>query len=333
MNKFVELPLIEPLYQTYHYQGISTAVIGENPTIRNWYLNEIMNLTCSREFLSGFSSPKITIADSFWSLNPHLDKKWVLFEFTSKHINSIIKTMLDKGYYVEFSGIDDYYIKGKSWYKKRHFKHDGLICGYNQEDKTFCIYAYDSNWVYKKFWTPQKGFNEGRIYFDKKGVIGDVCAIKPKPNIIEISPSIMCEKISEYLDSNLEKYPFDGEGEVFGTVVHEYIAKYLDFLYSGEIPYEKMDRRVFRLIWEHKKAMLERMRLIEDAFRLDHSLSEAYEEVVSAADHCRMLYASHRIKERREVLPFIRRKLLALKDLEREILQALYQKTNGGKRI
>lgn len=329
VNKYVELPLIEPLYQTYHYQGMSTAVIGENPTIRNWCLNEIMNLTCSRKFLSGFTTPELTIADSFWSINPHLDKKWVHFEFTGKHVNSIIKTMLDKGCYVAYSGVDDYYIKGKSWYKERHFKHDGLICGYNQEDKTFCIYAYDSNWVYKKFWTPQKGFNDGRVYFAKSGVIGNVCAIKPKPNIIEISPSIMCEKISEYLDSNLEKYPFDGEGEVFGTVVHEYIAKYLDFLYSGKIPYEKMDRRVFRLIWEHKKAMLERLVALEEKLGIEHRYSEKYKPIVSETDTMRMLYASHSIKRRDSVLPIIRKKLLLIMELEKDILNdvvEMYQK-------
>lgn len=151
MKKYVELPLIEPLYQTYHYQGISTAVIGENPTIRNWCLNEIMNLACGRDFLSGFSSPKITIVKSSCLVNPYLEKKRLRFDFIEKHIVSIIKSMLDKGYYVAFSGIDDYYIKGKTWYKKRHFRHDGLICGYNQEDKTLCMYAYNTDWIYKKF--------------------------------------------------------------------------------------------------------------------------------------------------------------------------------------
>ena len=58
------------------------------------------------------------------------------------------------------------------------------------------------------------------------------------------------------MESDLEKFPENGEGNVRGLVVHTYLAKYLDMLYDGSISYERMDRRVFRLIWEHKKECL-----------------------------------------------------------------------------
>ena len=145
MNKHVELPLIEPLYSTYHNQGTGTAIIGNNLSVRNWYLNQVMNLTCNKKFLNGFTTPEITIAQSGWYDNPYFDKRGLSSEFTNGYINPIIRQMLDKGFYVAFSGVDDFYVKGKSWYKERHFKHDGLICGYDQNDKTYCIYAYDNN--------------------------------------------------------------------------------------------------------------------------------------------------------------------------------------------
>ena len=77
-------------------------------------------------------------------------------QFMKGYIHPLIRNLLDAGYYVCFVGVDDYYVKGKSWYKERHVNHDGAICGYNQEDKTYCLYSYDSNWVYRKFWTTQK---------------------------------------------------------------------------------------------------------------------------------------------------------------------------------
>ena len=40
-KKKIELPLVEPLYSTYHYQGPGTAVLVNNPSIRNWYLNQV----------------------------------------------------------------------------------------------------------------------------------------------------------------------------------------------------------------------------------------------------------------------------------------------------
>ena len=320
MNKHVELSLVEPLYSTYQCQGPGTATIENNQSVRNWYLNQVMNLTCSRKFLNGFTTPEITIADSSWSANPYLDKRWISTRFTKGYINPIIRELLDNGFYVAFCGVDDYYIKGKSWYKERHFSHDGLICGYDQNDKTYCMYAYDSNWIYRKFWTPQKDFNAGRVAMRKKGTFSSICGLKVKEDKIEFLPDIAIQKIKEYLDSSLEKYPFAGEGNVYGIVVHEYIAEYVTKLYTGDIPYERMDRRVFRLIWEHKKVMLERIVNIEKCLNLPDEVSEQYKSIVSEANTVRMLYASHHMKRRDSVLPIIKKKLLNLADKEKELL-------------
>ena len=125
------------------------------------------------------------------------------------------------------------------------------------------------------------------------------------------------------------QYPENEDGAVFGIAVHDFIAKYVDKLIDGSIPYEKMDRRIFRLIWEHKKVMLERIKLIEDALSLDHFLSDAYTSVVREADNCRMLYAAHHMKQRNSVLPTIQKKLLSLKLKEKGILEKLIEATKG----
>ena len=329
MGKRVELPLIEPLYNTYHYQGPATAIIEKNPSIRNWYLNQVMNLKCSRKFLNGFTTPEITIEDSSWSVNPYFDKQWISTEFVNGYVNPIIRAMLDKGFYVAFCGVDDFYIKGKSWYKERHHSHDGLICGYDQNDKTYCIYAYDNNWIYKKFWTPQKDFNAGRISMRKKGTFTYICVLNVKKDKIEFSPKIAYQKIKDYLDSNLEKYPFEGKGDVYGIVVHEYIVEYVTKLYNGDVPYERMDTRIFRLVWEHKKVMFERIALIEQSLGINNEISERYKPLISEADAIRMLYASHHIRRRDSILPIIKRKLLLLMNSEKELLTLLINKMEG----
>ena len=110
MKKSVELPLIEPIYKTYNYQGSATAIIKENQSIRNWYLNEVMNLSCNRRFLGTYTSPEITVVNSSWMDNPYLDKKWALYQFAKGYINPIIRELINNGYYVYFTGADDYYI-------------------------------------------------------------------------------------------------------------------------------------------------------------------------------------------------------------------------------
>ena len=72
MKKIVELPLIPPLYSTYH-NALSSATAVDNPSIRNWFLNQIMILSCNRKFLSGFTTPQISVVGCAIHLNPHLE--------------------------------------------------------------------------------------------------------------------------------------------------------------------------------------------------------------------------------------------------------------------
>lgn len=326
MDKFVELPLIEPMYSTYHYQGMATATIGSNLSIRNWCLNEAMNLQCTRDFLKGVSTPHVTVYESGWTENPYLEKRVYSMQFIKGYINVIIRALLNHGYYVVFGGVDDYYVQGKTLYKERHRVHDGLICGYNQEDKTYCMYAYDSNWVYRKFWTPQKCFNAGRVAMQKKGEYGNICGLKPLSDNVEFSPETVYKNLLSYLDSSFEKYPKDKEGDVFGIIVHAYIVEYINKLMDGSIPYEKLDYRVFRVIWEHKKIMYERIVTLEEALHLDHTCSAQYQRLVTETDTMRMLYASHQMKRRDSVLPVIKKKLLTVMESEKRILKELTNK-------
>ena len=85
------------------------------------------------------------------------------------------------------------------------------------------------------------------------------------------------------------------------------------------------------MIWEHKKTMLQRIKLIEISLSFDNSISEAYKEVVRESDNCRMLYASHHFRQRNSILPIIQKKLLTLKSQEKKLLEELLEKSKGSK--
>ena len=159
----------------------------------------------------------------------------------------------------------------------------------------------------------------------KRGIFTNMCALKPKEDKIDFLPETACLNIKGYMDPNFEKDPDDNEERVYGIVVHEYIAEYVSKLYNGDIPYERMDRRVFRMIWEHKKAMLERIENIEQKLCLDNEISKKYKHLVSDADTMRMLYASYHMKRRDSILPIIKSKLLKLMEKERELLTLLVE--------
>lgn len=325
-KKHVELPMLAPLYGTYQYQGQATAVLSQNPSILNWYFNNIFILSCNRRFLNGFTSPEIDVVDSDWHDCPYLEKVCYDTRFLDGCFDKIVKNILKDGYYVFFDGVDDYYVKGKSWYKERHIKHDGMLFGFDEDKKTYDIFSYDSDWVYRKYKTTQRSFYNGVTGLLKSGENSAFFAVKPMNDIIEFEPKTVMLKMKEYLDSTIERYPENENGTVFGIAVHDYLVKYIEMLYDASIPFWKMDRRVMRLIWEHKNVMLKRIRLLEETLGLDCSIGDNYEKLVTEADRARLLYASYHMRRRDALLPMIRNGLIEIKNREEELLNELIRK-------
>lgn len=318
MKKSVELPLSEPFYSTYHNHAIAGAVLSANPSLRNWFLNEVMLLSCQTTFATSyFTTPRIRMNGSSWSDCPYLERIYYDIRYLGGYANYLIRNLLDNGYYVCFGGTDDFYIKGKSWYHKRHFDHDGMICGYDMLDKTFSVFAYDENWVCRKFKTPQRAFVRAMRSMQKRWRHGYIEAIRPTSVKLDFSPETALANIKDYLNSR-----FEGD-TLYGIEVNKYAAAYADKLYNGEIPYEKADRRFVRMIWEHKRGMAERIRLIEAAYGKENFLSAEYEKLVKDADGLRVLYASYCLRRRDSILLTVRDGLSDIYFRENKILRHL----------
>ena len=324
MNKKVELPIIDPVFSTYHYQCMATAIISSNPSIRNWALNESVTFWCEKSFLWGVTTPYLTVQFSSYEENPYLEKHF--FDLTDENIrfNQLVRKYIDNGYYFYFNKIDDFYLDGKTWYKERHFFHDGILCGYDQENKLYCIYAYDNRWKYTKLWIPQKSFNAGLRSMKKNGEKGYLYALKPLPEHVEFNPSVVVNNLKSHIsNSTFETCPPTDPIGAWGIVVHDYIALYLDKLLDNSIPYERMDWRIFRVIWEHKKIMLERIERLEEALLLDSNASTLYKNIVEKANQIRLLYASCHMKRQDNRLISIKETLVEIKNDEKEILENL----------
>ena len=321
MNKKVELPIIEPVFSTYHYQCMATAIISSNPSIRNWALNENVTMWCEKSFLWGVTTPYLSVQFSSYEENPHLEKHF--FDLTDENIifDQLVRKYMDNGYYFYFNKIDDFYLDGKTWYKERHFFHDGILCGYDQENKLYCIYAYDNRWKYTKLWIPQASFNDGIRSMRESGEKGYLYALKPMPERVDFNPTVVVNNLKSHINTTFEVCPPTDPTGATGLAVHDYILLYLDKLLDNSIPHERMDWRVFRVIWEHKKLMLERIERMEEALSLDSTASDLYKFIVEEANKIRLLYASYHMKRRDSLLVSIKEKLIEIKNKEKEILE------------
>lgn len=296
------------------------AMIGHS-TAYNQLLNQAIPLRCNRKFINGFTTPQVTVPNIYIQYYNFIERYGVNFRYVYDYCLDIIKAMLNDKMYIYYHAVDDFYLPGKSWYGTRHMHHDGVICGYDDNDETISIAAHDINWVYRLIRVPQRNFLEALRASLSMNEYGNMTAYKVRDNtFIQLNEKEMLKFLKEYIDSSFEKYPIDIDGEVRGVVVHDYLAMYMDKLKDGSIPYEKMDWRAVRPVWEHKKCMLDRIVAVEKKNSWGNELSELYTSVVDKANRIRMMYAMYHKNHNDKLLDKIHDGLLALAVSDREIV-------------
>ena len=88
MDKLI-LPLMEPGYSTYHGQAAAGAILTENPSVWNFYINRAVNLRCNTKFLEGYSTPDLGVDRSDFTECPAIDKRMIEMEFIGKYTEQV----------------------------------------------------------------------------------------------------------------------------------------------------------------------------------------------------------------------------------------------------
>ncbi len=320
----IELPVETPLFCTYQWLASPGIVAKQNSTSDMWYVNYMIGLRCSKRFLHGYSSPELGPAGSngiVWNF-AFFQTSSLYTCFVRDCALTVVKAMLERGYYVAFWGVDDYYIKGKSFYGQRHFIHDGLISGYDDEDGTLTITSYDERWVFRTFKTPQEGFVQGLRAANIQDIEGALTAIKPTNEKQVLNIHHIHENTCKYLNSNLELYPPEREEDACGIVVYDYVCMYLEKLKDGSISHQKMDRRICRFLWEYIRCTHMRLLAVEKELGWDTSLSDSYTSIVKKANHLQFLYAKLHRKFSTSAIEVLQNGFFEIQVTERHILQA-----------
>lgn len=316
----VELPFHMPMFSTYHNLATPGVVARNNPESDNWYFNHAIELQCQRIFFAE-GSPLVLLsnyAGNVWQMK-FIEKASFQTRFIKSCAKKVIQEMLEQNYYVSFVGVDDYYVKGKSWYKERHFSHDGLITGVNNDMGTYTIAAYDQRWIYRPFQTTQRCFFNGMRAVLSSGGNGHLLALKCTENPVSLSIPHICQELTKYLAPQPDP---DGKS-AFGTDVYPRLYAYFERLQSGETPHEKIDRRLIRLIWEHKQCMVSRIAAVEAHCGLSSELSVSYAPLAELTNTLRLMYAKYVLCPNGHLLDSIKIKLQELTEREGLLLQKL----------
>ena len=280
MSKVVSLPFFIPTFATYHNGLAGGLVFGDSVDGELQMMNQSIGLICSNDFLYGRTTPDLLLPDTSWSTFPNILKHFVHLKYAEKYFHYIIHDSLDDHAYVVFAGFDDYYLPGKSWYGIRHMDHDGVICGYDDEEGIYEVAAYDIDWNLRIIKISQKAFEESMNKAFELGYSPVIISIKQNSTKIELNLKAICAKLKKYLNSDIKKYPPEKKGLVYDFAVHDYMVMYMDKLIDGSIDHEKMDWRIVRAIWEYRVCMCRRLEIIEEKLNFLSEASEEFSKVV-----------------------------------------------------
>ena len=327
MPDSVSLPFCVPVFSFTPGHAAAGFALNGHPTGYNAYLNQCTTVGCTRRFLRGFTTPQMGIPRAWIGSFPYIEHYSVSSRFGYPHYRNIIKLMLDQGFSVYFNGIDDFYMPGKCWYGIRHMAHDGIICGYDDNDQTYSIAAYDINWLFSLIKIPQDSLIEGLNACINNKQYGGLTAYKMRENaVVSLDEKMILRNLKTYVDQTVDKYPLDQDGWIEGIATHDFLAMYMDKLKDGSIPAEKVDWRTLRPVWEHKKCMLDRIKAIEEKRGWDIELSSKYAPLVDDANRARMMLAMFHKNQKATLLDKMKNILLDLRERESEILKELIKR-------
>ncbi len=323
----VELPYIEPIFTTYHWMSGAGIPAKQNPTSDIWYYNNTVDWRCSTNFLTG-STSKLNVnlvCGSAWTI-PFIQVEQIPFNFIKCNPLGVIKNILNNRFYINYCGIDDYYVKGKSGYHEYHNFHDGLIMGYDDDENTFTIAAYDQKHVFRPFKTPQNALLDGINSMFNNVDPGTLFPVKS--HIIEqiLNIPYITESIQYYLSSDTSAHPPEAPDVVGGMLVYDYYITYFDMLLNLYIDNVFECICILRFAWEHKKCMLARIMAVENTLSLGNAISSKYKEIVKIADTARLIYIKHIIKPSVTALPQIKNIFMKMKEIECCLLHEFLEK-------
>ena len=69
-----------------------------------------MVLSVSNKNSDGLFVPRVDICQSNIGDNPYIEQQHILLTFLNGTVSRVIRNMIDRGYYVYFGAIDDFYM-------------------------------------------------------------------------------------------------------------------------------------------------------------------------------------------------------------------------------
>jgi phenylacetate-CoA ligase len=216
-------------------------------------------------------------------------------------VETIVRALRERNFlYVH---LDYFYLEGTEFYRRRHFRQSALVTGHDPASGRFSLACYLRNGLFGVTRVPCGLFADafrsplGRANSTPAARVDRLHRMRrpdAEPTAARLDPNAIKWQLADYLDGTNEAARrvanpvlrdwgarFDTSTPAdtrYGLDVHEGVREALRSLAAGRV--RRMDFRVSRLLWEHKRLMTIRLRrLAALGIAGDAGLVERWEEV------------------------------------------------------
>ena len=326
------LPMTYPPITLYPYIANKLSVLMSYKETLPWYYSNFIQMWTRKiepstywfDFLyarmRGFCpSYKISL----------FSKKIIQYKWNS--IVDFIIDVIDLGFYV-YMNIDTFYISAGGNYNEHHYRHDIFVYGYDKDKKMLNVadfynagkYAYsfagfdEFELAYTNYYkTNQYDFYEGIFVetFESTNYNFDIKKIANTVNDFLLSRNTTIVSDYEMFD--------DKENTVYGIQVYDVFSEYLNRLSKRTI--EGIDVRPFHMLFDHKVAMLQRLKYLGDSNYLDNTeyISDLYTLLRNECHMIRNMILKSRYTNDTKIYTEAIKKLAIISNTEKKALNAL----------
>lgn len=263
-DKAFKLPMIVPPYTTYQGMAFMLGIILSHYNTKNYIYNNFITISCKDtdkiwelslelvDILWDSLSGEGIFEQDFYEIKKYLNKKTIIPFF---------KERLEQSSYILLYTVDEFYLSYSESYKKEHFIHDLYLYGYDNDK--FCVMAY-KNEKLQLFNVPQNEIQASIWALNNPSF----CTCRPNKIInVEINYEKMKENIIDYYNGKKE------DNYLYGIKIYDAIINsLLNFIKNKE---QKIDMRVFRMIWEHKKILKLQLLKLQEVLDIETYVEDA----------------------------------------------------------
>jgi len=323
--KSIILPMYESKLNTYNVYCALFSIIAKDESYLPWFYSNFISIginTCDDTLYFTDHFSLFEYGDGLTScpwLEVYKPPHKTIYSHYKFNIKDVLISYLNQNKYV-WLYLDQYYIPKSSHYFKMHKEHSVLVCGFDDEKKIFYI---ADNLDHGKFIKETITYKQLVSAWES-----DLCehfrrlfrVIHRTEAEYKLDIALIKRQLEDYLSSRSvtdgiywDQVPVDGPHAyvqnrkywIFGHDVYKYILQLLSEAAKESLKRD-IDLRIFHLLWEHKKCMMERMDHL--GFGLQDCYKE-YEKVVHESFVIRNLVLKYNFSKNESILDKINKKI------------------------